>query len=129
MTEQEIAAIAERITQTVKENLEADPPEVIQLILTELPQLTTDEIIKAFTSLGDQLAIQYDDVNDLIIILQDTATFSTTEIQKNIHWQDIAQVLFAVLSVVKGLVPGPWAKIILLVLDAYTVLKGGNSEK
>lgn len=120
---QPIAKTAVHITEIIKNHLNHTPQEVIQVILKELPELSADEIIHLLTETGNAMNIDYADVNDLIATIQD-AVRDVTDVSWNNTWQEIAQALYYVATVVKGFLPPKWNTVITTVLGAYEEMKG-----
>lgn len=124
MEAKNLAKTAVVITNVIKLNLHVDPQEVIKLILEALPEETVDNIILYLTSMGKEIGVDYEDINDLISTIQTTAIEAVSDMDWNSTWQDIAQGIYYCATIVKGFLPQPWDKVISVVLDAYVELKG-----
>lgn len=127
MTKEQIANVSVLITQILKQNTDKTAVEVRQMIVDQLAdQLTADEIIMLLTGLFDDLGIEYEDVDDGLQTIQNTGKLTVKDVQRNILWQDVAQVFYYALYFAIYLVAPKPADVIRKVLSAYEVLKGGK---
>lgn len=120
--EKELAKYAVKITQVIKTTLDKTPQEVVSIILDKTPELTVEDIIAYLTGVAKRLDMNYQDVYDLVKLIQNRGNEIMDEMDWNTFWQSLAQGILWVASIIKGMLP-KWAQVIISIVTAYAELK------
>jgi len=128
MNEKNLADMAVKITQVIKQGISLDSQQLMVVMLQKIPELGKDvnKTISLFTDLAEQLGFRFADVYDILDQLKLRIRTAISEVSRSSWLHTIATALYIVASIAVNLLPPAWKEASKAVISGYEALYGNS---